>query len=222
MIRLIVADDHAIVRAGLLHVFSLLPDMQVVGEADGYAAIQRLLREVEVDVLLLDVSMPGISGVDCVSRLKHEFPGLRILNLTMHHNAELAKRLLDNGALGYVTKSADVSVLVEAIHAVHAGRRFCDPSLRGELDAIEQSSAPRSLTDREFEILRHLQAGEDLKTIGKHLCISPKTVSTHKMRIMEKLGARSNAELFQMDIPPRYAFEIIQPPRHFLADARLK
>jgi len=107
MIRLIVADDHAIVRAGLLHVFSLLPDMQVVGEADGYAAIQRLLREVEVDVLLLDVSMPGISGVDCVSRLKHEFPGLRILNLTMHHNAELAKRLLDNGALGYVTKSAE-------------------------------------------------------------------------------------------------------------------
>lgn len=199
MIRLLIADDHAIVRSGLKQVFAQATDLAVVGEAVNGAEVLESLRQQLPDLLLLDINMPGLSGPDLIARIKAHWAKLPILVLSMHNEAQVAARVLKAGANGYVTKDSEMDVLLGAIRRVAGGGKFIAPELAEKLvfdlslggDALPHSA----LSDRELEIFHLLAAGRGVNEIAEQLCISNKTVSTHKTRLMEKLNVESTAEL---------------------------
>lgn len=199
MIKLLIADDHMIMREGLKRLFELYDDVLVVAEAaDGAQALEKL-RLVPVDLLLLDISMPGLSGEALIARITHQYPKLPILVLSMHGDPHLALRVLRCGATGYLTKSQSPEILVEAVRKVSAGNRYIDPALMEPIALSSIKPANRSgldsLTNREFQIMRLLAAGLSVNHIAKQLTISNKTVSTHKINLMEKMQFSSNADL---------------------------
>jgi DNA-binding NarL/FixJ family response regulator len=204
MIHVMIADDHAIMRKGLGQLFALVDDIEVVAEAtDGATALERLRRG-GVDLLLLDMTMPGISGEDLVSRVRAHYPALPILILSMHKEPQIAQRALKAGANGYVTKDRDPEALLEAIRKVAGGGRFLDPQIAEQM-AFEASGMGEQpghdcLTDREFQVLRLVARGISINDIAAQLAISSKTVSTHKARLMEKMGFTSNADLVRYAI----------------------
>jgi DNA-binding NarL/FixJ family response regulator len=199
MIRLMIADDHAIVRGGLRQLLSLAPDITVESEAvDGAQVLEGLRRQLP-DLLLLDINMPGLSGPDLITRIKSHWPALPILVLSMHNEGQVAARVLKAGASGYVTKDSEMEVLLGAIRKVAAGGKFIVPELAEKLVFDISLSSDRlphqSLSDRELEVFRLLVAGQGVNDIAEQLCISNKTVSTHKTRLMEKLNLSSTADL---------------------------
>lgn len=199
MIRLFVADDHAIVRSGLKQIFALAPDLTVVAEAASGADVLDGLRAHAPDVLLLDMNMPGVSGPDLILRIRAQRPTLPILVLSMHNEAQLATRTLRAGANGYVTKDCEPEILLAGIRKVAAGGRFIAPVMAEKM-AFDASSPLQGLphtrlSDREMEVFRLLVSGLGVNEIAEKICISNKTVSTHKVRLMEKLGVNSVAEL---------------------------
>jgi DNA-binding NarL/FixJ family response regulator len=205
-IQVVIADDHAVVRDGLRALIDAQPDMSVVGEAaDGEEAWQRA-RELQPDVLVLDLSMPRVSGLEAAETIARDCPDVRIVALTMHEERGYATRMLGAGAVGYVLKRAASSDLVRAIRAVAAGERYVDPSLAGSLlsdgsfSSRSESRAddpPRasSLTPRESEVLRLLALGHSNKEIAAALSISVKTVETHRASGMTRLGVTTRAAL---------------------------
>jgi DNA-binding NarL/FixJ family response regulator len=199
MIRVLIADDHGIVREGLKQLFSLGGDIVVAGEAINGAQVLDALRAGGIDLLLLDMTMPGINGAELIHRIRGHYAELPILVLSMHNELQVARRALTAGAGGYLTKDSDPKTLMDAIRKVASGGRFIDPVLaeRMVFDAgagIER--APHELlSEREFSILRLLVAGKGVNDIADELAISNKTVSTHKARLMQKMNCRSNAEL---------------------------
>ena len=202
MIRILLADDHAIVRNGLKQIFAGYPDLQVVGEACNGAEILALVRNTPFNVLLLDMTMPGVSGADLIRRLRAGHPAMQILVLSMHNEAPVVSRALKAGAAGYVTKDSDQEILVTAIRKVAAGSKFIDPAL---VDAMvfEGSSegAPHEvLTDRELQVLQMLASGLSLASIAESLHLSAKTISAHKAHLMQKLGIDNNADLMRYAI----------------------
>jgi len=205
MIRLIIADDHSIVREGMKRLIDAQPDLSVIAEAaDGHAVLE-CLRTVNADVLILDLSMPGRNGIDLIKQIKDTWPTLPILILTMHEEHQYALRSIRAGAKGYLTKDAAGVQLVEAIRRLHAGRMFISNEV-AELIAMQavQPDCPAfhaTLTDREFEVFNLLVAGRSVSEIGQLLHISVKTVSTHKTHVIEKMHAKSVADLV------RYAIE---------------
>lgn len=205
MIRILLADDHAIMREGLKQLFSLVPDIQVVAEATQGGVVLDRLRQDGIDLALLDMTMPGICGEDLITRIRHHYPNLPILVLSMHNELQVARRALRAGANGYVTKDQDPETLLAAIRKVAAGGRFIDPGLAEQMvfGASSDSSEPSHLrlSDREFQILRLLARGVSVNDIATQLAISNKTVSTHKARLMEKMDFATNADLV------RYALE---------------
>lgn len=205
MIRVILADDHALLRCGLRLILSREPDIEIVGEAGNAAElIQQLIRE-PCDVLVLDVSMPGRSGLDVLGELKGEHRHLPVLILSMHPEDQFAVRLLRSGAAGYMTKETAPEELARAIRQVAAGGRYISPTLAAMLaDEVAGKPAQRrheSLSNREFEVLRLIGSGHTVTEIAAQLCVSVKTVSTYRARILEKLGITTTAELI------RYALE---------------
>jgi DNA-binding NarL/FixJ family response regulator len=198
MIKILIADDHAIVRGGLKQIIATTDDIVVTGEAAQGSEVVDKLRLCEVDLLLLDMTMPGISGVDLIRRIRVEQPALPVLVLSIHNEAQVVSRALRAGATGYVTKDSDPDVLLAAIRKLAAGGRFIDPKL---VDAIifetHSGDAPphEVLSDREFQVLQMLAAGTSINEIAETLALSAKTISTHKMRLMQKLGLGNNAEL---------------------------
>jgi DNA-binding NarL/FixJ family response regulator len=198
MIRLLMADDHAIVREGMKQLFSLTPDIEVVGEAINGGEVLDAVRKGGFDLLLLDMTMPGISGVELIGRIHAQQPKLPILVLSMHNEAQTASRALRAGASGYLTKDIDPKRLLAAIHKVASGGRCLDAAV-AESIAFDASDATGplhgKLSDREFEILKLLAKGQGVNEIAAMLSISNKTVSTHKARLMEKMGIKTNAEL---------------------------
>lgn len=205
MIQILIADDHAIVRSGLRQLIATSADIAVAAEAASGAEVLERLRRHPVDLLLLDMTMPGISGLDLIGRVRIEWPELGILVLSMHNEAQVASRALKAGASGYVTKDSDPDILLAAIRKVAQGGRFIDPAL---VDAIvfEQhlgGDAPphEILSNREFQVLQRLAAGESINDIARAFSLSAKTISTHKVRLMKKLGLNNNMELV------RYALE---------------
>jgi len=198
MIKILIADDHAIVRGGLKQIIATTDDIVVTGEAAQGSEVVDKLRICEVDLLLLDMTMPGISGVDLIRRVRVEQPVLPVLVLSIHNEAQVVSRALRAGATGYVTKDSDPDVLLAAIRKLAAGGRFIDPKL---VDAIifetHSGDAPphEVLSDREFQVLQMLAAGTSINEIAETLALSAKTISTHKMRLMQKLGLANNAEL---------------------------
>jgi DNA-binding NarL/FixJ family response regulator len=203
MIRVLLADDHEIVRDGLKRILGACGDVEVAGEAANGDEALALVRAHDYDVALLDMSMPGLSGIDLVKRLKAEKPKLKLLVLSMHGEPQYAARALKAGAAGYLTKDSAAEQLVGAIRKVAAGGVLVsEAAAAGLLAASTGDGPPHSrLSDREFEVFKQLAGGVSPTEIARRLHLSVKTVSTHKTRIQEKLGLSSTAELV------RYALE---------------
>ena len=201
MIRLVIADDHAIVRGGLRQIFATVPDFEVVGEAVNGAEVLDCVRQQEADLLLMDLNMPGVSGPDLITRIRAHRPRLPILVLSMHNEAQVAARVLKAGANGYITKDSEPDLLLGAMRKVAAGGKYIVPELAERMVfdvSLPDQQAPHSqLSDRELEVLRLLIAGLSINSIAEQLFISNKTVSTHKTRLMEKLNLTSMADLMR-------------------------
>ena len=201
MIRLLLADDHAIVRSGLKQIFALQPDVAVAAEAvNGGEVLARLHLE-PFDVLLLDLTMPGISGADLITRVRAHHPDLAILVLSMHNEPQVAARVLKAGANGYITKDCEPEVLLAAIRKVAAHGKYIAPEIAEKI--VFEATSPvhelphHRLSDRELEVFRLLTAGRGVTDIAAQLAISSKTVSTHKIRMLEKLQLTSVADLMR-------------------------
>lgn len=201
MINLMIVDDHTIMREGLKRLFELDKDIHIAEEAaNGLQALERL-RTTHVDLLLLDISMPGLSGEALISRVTHQHPHLPILVLSMHCDPHVAIRVLRSGATGYLTKTQSPETLIAAVKKVSTGARYIDPDLLEQiaLNSLKPNppSGLDSLTNREFQIMRLLADGLSVNQIAEQLMISNKTVSTHKINLMEKMGFSSNADLIK-------------------------
>ena len=203
--RVFIADDHAIVREGLRRILAADASIEVVGEGKDGREVLDAVRAGGFDVLLLDLQMPGRSGVDLIKQLKSERPALRVLVLSMHDEQQYAERAIRAGAAGYLTKDTAAKQLVTAIDRVAAGGMYITPAaaeaLAMRLQAPDQDLPHKRLTDREFEVLRLLAAGESVSGIAERLHLSVKTISTHKTHVLEKMRLGSLAELV------RYAIE---------------
>jgi DNA-binding NarL/FixJ family response regulator len=201
MIRLLVADDHALMRAGLKRIFARVVDFEVVAEADSGNEVLERLRLEPFDVVLMDLNMPGICGADLIARIKAHQPCLPILVLTMSIEPLMAARALKAGANGYITKNCEPDVLQAAIRKVAAHGNYIAPEIAEKIVFQVASSARpvphHRLTDRELEVFHQLIAGLSSSHIANRLSISNKTVSTHKTRLMEKLNAKSTVDLMR-------------------------
>jgi DNA-binding NarL/FixJ family response regulator len=204
MIRILIADDHAIVRGGLKQLFAMVQDIGVAGEAvNGMQALD-ILRHTPVDLVLLDLTMPGMSGIDVITRMRCFFPDLPILVLSMRNEPQVVRQVLKVGASGYLTKDSEPEMLVAAIRKTAAGGRFIDPALAEQLvfDIDQPGAAPlhEQLSGREAQILTLLARGHSVNDIAADLMISNKTVSTHKAHLMQKMNFMNNADLVRYAI----------------------
>lgn len=202
-----IADDHPIVREGLKRIVAACPDMRIAGEAaDGHEVLAQV-GAVPVDVILLDVSMPGISFLDTLRRLRLEHPEAYVLVLSIHPEDHYALRALRAGAAGYLTKDHSPDELAAAIRMVYEGKRYISPSLAQRLAAElgpEPGLAPhRALSDREYEVFCRLSDGKGIKDIAAELSLSPKTVSTYRTRVLAKMRLKNNVELIRYALQNR-------------------
>ena len=205
MIKIMVADDHPIVRQGLKQIIADSPDMVVAGEASNGQEVLDQVWKKDYDVVLLDLSMPVISGLDTLKQLKSQKPELVILVLSIHPEEQYAVRVLAAGASGYITKDSAAEELIAAIRAVSSGKKYVSSSLAqklaSELGGAAEEPLYEILSDREYSVLRLIAAGRTKMGIAQELSLSPKTVSTYRSRILNKLGLKTDAELV------RYAIE---------------
>ncbi|MEM8560293.1 MAG: response regulator transcription factor [Bacteroidota bacterium] len=204
MTRVLIADDHAVVRRGLAEIVNEALDLQVEAEAGDGEELIGLLRDGRGDLVVMDLKMPGLHGLDLVKQLRSEFPKLPILVLSMHPEDQFAVRVLRAGATGYLTKNSAPNDLVKAIHRVAEGRRYVSPTLAETLlESMDtDTEAPHeALSDREYQVMQLLASGKLVQEISDELALSPKTVGTYRLRLLQKMNMRSNAEL------TRYALE---------------
>jgi two-component system invasion response regulator UvrY len=199
MIRVILCDDHALIRRGIRDTLSDAPDIEVVGEAGDYAELRTLLRQTTCDVLVLDINMPGRSGLDVLHVLKDEGTAIKVLIVSMYPEDQYAIRALRAGAFGYVNKGGDPQQLVQAVRTVSQGRKFVTPDIAQmlveSLTTPEVAHAHEKLSDRELQTLVMIASGKRLSDIAGELTLSPKTVSVYRARVLEKLGLANNSEL---------------------------
>ena len=207
MIRLVLADDHTIVRDGLKQILGAAGDVEVVGEASDGGQVLERVRALQFDVLLLDMSMPGRSGIELIRQVRAEKPRLRILVLSMHEEHQYAVRAIRAGASGYLTKESASRQLVEAIRKVAAGGAFISSEVAQQLalGAMPDAKGPphAALSDREFQIFRMIADGLSVSDIAARLTLSVKTVSTHKSNILHKMSMSTQAELIRYAITHR-------------------
>jgi two-component system, NarL family, invasion response regulator UvrY len=199
MIRLLIADDHPVVREGLRRIIAEQPGLTVVGEATSGDEVLTKVRSLVVDVVLLDVSMPGLGFLDVLRQLKEEHARLRVLVLSMHPEEQYAVRALRAGASGYLTKDHSPEELVAAIGKVVRGGRYVSASLAErlarDLDLHCDRPPHELLSDREYQVLCLLGSGRSIKEVGAMLSLSPKTASTYRTRLLEKMRLATNADL---------------------------
>ena len=202
-IRILLADDHTILRAGLKMMLNAQPDMEIVGEAqDGRQAIQEAQR-LQPDVILMDITMPDLNGIEATRQIKRVLSEVKILVLTMHENDEYVFQALRAGASGYMLKEAADTELITAIHVIKSGQFYLSPTAQSvvigdylqRVRTGEERDSYSSLTEREREILKLVAEGHTNNQIAERLIISPKTVDTHRTHVMDKLNLHSRAEL---------------------------
>ncbi|WP_017939830.1 response regulator [Zestomonas thermotolerans] len=205
MIRVLVAEDHTIVREGIKQLIGLAKDLEVAGEAANGEQLMEALRHTPCEVVLLDISMPGVNGLEAIPRIRALSEPPAILVLSMHDEAQMAARALKTGAAGYATKDSDPALLLTAIRKVASGGRYIDPELADrmvfEVGLTDERPPHALLSEREFSVFERLVRGDSVNDIAQELALSSKTISTHKARLMQKLGANSVADLV------RYALE---------------
>jgi DNA-binding NarL/FixJ family response regulator len=199
VIKVLVADDHAILRRGLQQILAETPDIMVGGEAANAQEVLDLVRDQSWSVVILDISLPGRSGLELLGDLRKEKPDLRVLVLTVHPEDQYAVRAIRAGAAGFLTKESAPEKLIEAVRKIASGGRYVSAELAETLASAlagEAKGAPHErLSDREFEILKMLASGKTVSDVARELTLSVKTVSTHRTRILKKMGMKNNAEL---------------------------
>lgn len=204
MIRVLVAEGHTLVRAGLCQLFATWKDIVVVGEAGTGAEVLELSRGRAVDLVVLDIGLPGISGTDLIARLVAKRDTLSVLALSMDDELQIVRRALKAGARGYLTMDCEPELLHAAMRKLASGSRFIDPGLAERMAfeaALPAADQPHeALTEREYQILRLLVQGVSVNDVAAQLVVSNKTISAHKARLMRKLGVRSNAELVKYGV----------------------
>lgn len=201
MTRILIVDDHAIVRHGIKQTLALCPAFQVRGEAEnGWEAVEQV-RHQAFDLVLLDMSLPGPSGVELIRRLHQERPHLQILVLSMHNEGQLAAKALKAGASGYITKGCEPETLLMAVKKVASGGRFIEPRMAEEMVlgfGLSGEKQPHEyLSKRENQILLKLATGQTINDIAEELALSAKTVSSHKAKLMQKLNVANRAQLIR-------------------------
>lgn len=198
MIRVIIVDDHILIRRGLRETLAESGDIAVVGEAGDYGELRQLLRKEHCDVLLLDVNLPGRSGIDALKSLADEGQTVRAVVLSQYPEDQYGIRALKAGAMAYLNKAAAPEVIVQAVRTVASGRKYVTAEVAQALaDSVSARSAAAhdQLSDREMQTLVLIAEGRKLSEIAERLALSPKTVSVYRARVLEKLGLASNAEL---------------------------
>ena len=199
MIKVLVADDHAIVRRGLRQILAETEDVMVGGEAATAQEVLTLVRAERWNAVILDISLPGAKGLELLGEVHKERPELPVLILTVHSEDQYAVRAIKAGAAGFLTKESAPEKLIEAVRKVASGGRYVSAELAETLASFlagETAGAPHQrLSDREFEILKMLASGKTVSQVARELSLSVKTVSTHRTRILKKMGMKTNAEL---------------------------
>ena len=199
MTRVILCDDHALIRRGIRDTLTEQSDLEVVGEAGDYGELRALLRTTSCDVLVLDINMPGRSGLDALHALKEEGSQIRVLIVSMYPEDQYALRSLRAGAYGYVNKAGDPAQIVAAVRTVAQGRKYVTPEiaqmLADNLSTPALEAPHEKLSDREMQTLTMIASGKRLSDIAEELKLSPKTVSVYRARVLEKLGLANNSEM---------------------------
>ncbi len=207
MIKVLIADDHAVVRQGLKQILGEASDMIVIDEATNGHEVLEKARTVDWDIVVLDITMPGRSGFDILLELRAEKPNRPILVLSMHAEDQYALRVLKAGASGYLTKESVPEELIRAIRKVIGGGKYVSPTLAEKLAFAIGTPSDRSpheaLSDREFQVMRMIAAGKTVTQIAEDLALSVKTVSTYRARILQKMNLKTNAELIHYAIQHR-------------------
>ena len=200
MIRVLLVDDHAVVREGYRRLLERYQRIQVVGEAADAARACKLAASIEPTVVVMDIALPGGSGLEAMRRMLVHEPRLRVLIFSMHGEAIFVSRAMQAGARGYITKSSAPEVLVTAVHAIAQGERFLSEDVAAEAPKSDRlpASGIDTLTTREFEVLQRLARGESVKDIGEKLGLSEKTVANHQSVIREKLGVKNGVQLARL------------------------
>lgn len=199
MIKVMLCDDHALIRRGIRDTLADAEDIQVVGEAGDYGELRALMRGNSCDVLVLDINLPGRSGLDVMHALKDEGSAIKVLVVSMYPEDQYAIRALRAGAFGYVNKGGDPQLIVQAVRTVAQGRKYVTPEIAQML--VESLTTPVAenahdkLSDRELQTLVMIASGKRLSDIADELTLSPKTVSVYRARVLEKLGLQNNSEL---------------------------
>jgi two-component system invasion response regulator UvrY len=199
MIKILIADDHTMFREGLKHILAEYPDLVVTDEANNGQEVLDKIWKNNYDMVLLDITMPGMTGLEALKQLKNDRPKLPVLILSMHPEEQYAVRVLRAGASGYLTKESAPDELITAIRKISQGRKYITPSLAerlaSEFEADSEKPLHDILSDREYQVLLMIAAGKTGKHIAKELSLSIKTVSTYRTRIMEKMKMKTNAEV---------------------------
>ena len=206
-IKILIADDHTIVREGIKQILAEMPEVTVTDEARNGQEVLQYVWDNDYDIVLLDITMPGRSGLDILKQLKSEKPALKILILSMHPEEQYAIRAFKAGAFGYLTKESSPTELIEAVRKVSIGKKYVSSSLAetlaSHLEARSEKPLHYSLSDREYEVMCMIASGKTVKEIAGELTLSVKTISTYRARILEKMDMKNNAQLTHYTIQNR-------------------
>ena len=197
-IKILLVDDHAVVRIGFKMLIEAEDDITVIGEAESGEVAIKLFQELKPDIIVMDITMPGIGGLEAIDRIIAKDKNTKILVLSAHEDSVHPKRVLNAGAMGYLTKRSAAEELIKAIKSIHQGKRYLEPNIAQQM-AITQLSGETNpveiLSDREFEVFIALAKGKSTNEIADTLCLSPRTVGTHLYNIKQKLNANNSAEI---------------------------
>lgn len=204
VITVLLVDDHDLVRAGIKSLLSHVPGIKVIGEANSGEDAIKMVRDKRPRVVLMDVRMPGIGGLEATRKLLRIDPDIRIIALTVCGEEPFPSKLLQAGAAGYLTKGADLDQMVDAIHAVFGGKRYLSPEVAQQLalkHLTEEKSSPfEILSERELQVMLMITGGQKVQEISDKLCLSPKTVNSYRYRLFDKLNVQSDVELTHLAI----------------------